>query len=236
MSDEVLVGLLDSGAAKSLAPSIAVAASFRLDERGAGIGEEPQPDRIGHGSSVARTILAAAPLARLAVAQVFHGSLSAPPAAVAQGLRWLVERRVRLVNMSFGLTADRAVLRSACDAANRAGVVLLAAAPARGAAVFPAAYPSVLAVSGDARCAPGEVSTFADGLARFGAHPRMADGTAAGASAAVAWVSGLVAAFLASFPQADGEAVARHLTEVARYRGRERRGRARSAPDQTSPR
>jgi hypothetical protein len=232
----VLVGLLDSGVAESVAPSIVVASGFRLDRRGVVVGEEPQPDRIGHGSSIARTILAAAPSARLAVAQVFHGSLSAPPAAVAEGLRWLVAQRARLVNMSFGLAADRAVLRSVCESASRAGVVLLAAAPARGGAVFPASYPWVLAVSGDARCAPGEVSTLGEGTARFGAHPRMVDGTAAGASAAVAWVSGLVAAFLASVPQADAEAVARHLTEVARYRGRERRGRERGEADQTSPR
>jgi Subtilase family len=236
VSGPVLVGLLDSGAAESLAPSIAAASSFRLDERGAVVAEEPKPDRVGHGSSVAHTILAAAPSARLAVAQVFHASLSAPPAAVAEGLRWLVAQKVRLVNMSFGLAADRSVLRSACEAASHAGVILLAAAPARGAAVFPAAYECVLAVSGDARCTPGEVSTFDPGVARFGAHPRMADGAAAGASAAVAWVSGLVAPFLAAAPQADAKAVVRHLTEIARYRGRERRSRASRGIDQASPR
>lgn len=236
MSGPVLVGLLDSGAAADLAPSIRAAAAFRVGDDGTVVREEPRPDAIGHGSSVLRTLLAAAPTARVLVAQVFHGALAAPPAAVADGLRWLVAQDARVVNMSFGLAADRSVLRSACGAACRAGVVLFAAAPARGAPVFPAAYAGVVAVSGDARCAPGEVSTLDATAERFGAHPRTADGAVAGASAAVPWVAGLAAARLAAAPYSDREGVVRHLESIARYRGRERRARGSRDADQASSR
>jgi hypothetical protein len=231
-----LVGLLDGGVAEDLAPVIAASASFRLGEDDTVIREASRPGPTGHGSSITRTILAAAPPTRLVVAQVFHGPLVAPPVVVAEGLRWLVTQNVRLINMSFGLAADRSVLRSACEAACRGGVVLIAAAPARGGTAFPAAYRGVLAVSGDARCAPGEVSALEIAAARFGAHPRTADGAAAGASAAVAWVSGTVAALLARAPQTDREGVLRHLEQTARYRGPERRSRIAPQADQASPR
>ncbi len=131
---------------------------------------------VGHGSSVARTILAAAPSASIVNAQVFHDAIAAPPAAIAAALGWVVERGARVVNLSFGVRQDREVLRLACAAARAAGAILLAAAPARGSRVFPASYPGVIRVSGDARCAPDEVSRLASAQADFGACPATIDG------------------------------------------------------------
>jgi hypothetical protein len=105
-------------------------------------------------------------------------------------------------------------------------VLLVAASPARGPAVFPAAYPGVLRVCGDARCGPGDVSGLGGEPADFGACPRAVGVAVAGASAAAAHVSGIVAAWLASrgVAAATGEETRAHLAEVARFRGRERRG------------
>jgi hypothetical protein len=226
VSGEVLVGLLDSGVASELGDCVAVQIAFVLGD-GERIERRPaSPDAIGHGSSVARTILAAAPTARIASAQVFHRRMEAPPAVVAAALGWVVEQGARLVNMSFGVRSDRDVLRAACAAAQAAGAILLAAAPARGPAVFPAAYPGVIRVSGDARCAPGDVSFLGSAQADFGACPQTSDGRVRGASAAVAQLTGRAAAFLAERPEADAAAVARFLETAARHRGPERRGGA----------
>jgi Subtilase family len=224
--EEVLVGLVDSGVACELGDRVAVDSAFVLGD-GERVERHPATaDAIGHGSSVARTILAAAPTARIANAQVFHRSIAAPPAVVADALGWAVEQGARLVNMSFGVRSDREVLRSACAAARAAGAILLAAAPARGPAVFPAAYPGVIRVSGDARCAPGDLSLLGSAQADFGACPRTSDGRLRGASAAVAHLTGRAAAFLAERPEADSAAVARFLETAARHRGPERRGGA----------
>jgi subtilisin family serine protease len=183
-------------------------------------------DASGHGSSVARTILSAAPSASIVNAKVFHDSIAAPPAVVAAALAWAVEQGARVVNLSFGVRQDREVLRLACEAARAAGAILLAASPARGPAVFPAAYPGVIRVCGDARCAADDLCFLGSAQADFGACPATVDGRVLGASAAVARVTGLAAALLAEHPSADGASVARLLESMARYHGPERRGAA----------
>lgn len=118
----------------------------------------PVPDRLGHGTDVARLILAAAPQAALIDAQVFADGRPVSAAAVAAAIDWAVGQGAELINLSLGLREDHWALRHACAAASAAGVLLVASSPARGGAVYPAAYPGVLAVTGDARCADGEWS------------------------------------------------------------------------------
>ncbi|MDH3593923.1 MAG: S8 family serine peptidase [Rhodospirillales bacterium] len=228
MRPPVLVGLLDSGVAPDLAPAVEDARSFTLGEAGRVTAGPVEPDRLGHGSTLAWIIAGAAPEARLLDAQVFLASHATSPAVVAAGLDWLAGRGARIVNMSFGLRHDREVLRRACDSAREAGVILLASAPARGAMVYPAGYQGVVKVSGDARCAPGEISTLGGAQADFGAHPRPLAGApgagqSGGASFAVAHLCGHLAGYLAERPGAGRDEMLEHLAAVARYHGPERR-------------
>ena len=128
MSD-VLVGLVDSGVAADLQARIAAESAFVLGRGDAVEQRTATEDAIGHGSSIVRTILVAAPAARIVNAQVFHDSITAPPAVIAAALGWVVEQGARVVNLSFGLRQDREVLREACEAARAAGAILLAASP-----------------------------------------------------------------------------------------------------------
>ncbi len=229
MTSPLLIGLLDSGVTPELAPSVAAGRRFALDGHGQVAAGPVESDRLGHGSALARIILEAAPEARLHDAQVFLTSIATTPAVVAAGLDWLVGAGARIVNMSFGLRHDRAVLRRACAEASAAGIILLAAAPARGAMVYPAGYAGVVKVSGDARCAPGEVSTLGGRQADFGAHPRplheaSGSGHSGGASFAVAHVCGLLAAILTQEPDADRAAALAHLERIACSHGPDRRG------------
>ncbi len=155
---------------------------------------------------------------------MFLRAWATAPAVVAAGLNWLVEQDCQLVNMSFGLRQDRRVLREACLAARRAGAVLVAAAPARGPAVFPSAYDGVVRVTGDARCAPGEFSRLGTAQADFGACVRGAqagDRPCGGASFAVARVTAALAAHLGA--GGDARDVAAYLRGIARYQGPERK-------------
>lgn len=207
------VGLVDTGVGPALAGSVAAARAFA----GAPLAE----DVHGHGTTVAGIVLHYAPRARLLNAQAFGARARGDAAAVADALRWLIVERARLVNLSLGLPHDRDVLRAAVAEALASGVILIASTPARGAPVYPAAYPGVLRVTGDARCAPGEVSALGGQPADYGACPRDLEGTPGGASFAAAHVAGLLVRGLES-GDVDTGAI---LGGAVRFRGRERRCR-----------
>ncbi|AWB06553.1 subtilisin (plasmid) [Azospirillum humicireducens] len=212
------IAVIDSGITLPGVP-VAERAAFLLNADALDIEQVPsQPDRIGHGSAVAAAIMVQAPTAELIDAQIFHDRITASPAAVAAALRWAVGHGARLATLSLGLSADRPVLRTAVEEALSHGLLLVAASPARGGPVWPAAYPGVIAATGDARCGPGEVSVLP---AAFGACPRRPDGDprAGGASLAVGHLAGLLAA--AAPP--SYEAALAHLHGAARWHGPERR-------------
>lgn len=195
----------------------------------------PVPDRLGHGTDVARLILAAAPEAELLSAQVFADGRPVSAAAVAAAIDWAVAQGADLINLSLGLREDHWALRHACASASAAGVLLVASTPARGSAVYPAAYPGVVAVTGDARCAEGEWSLLEMPAASCAGVPRAQLGACpdcrparGGASYAAARISGLAARWRQRQPVAPGDSVLavrliEHLAAGAAYRGRERR-------------
>lgn len=218
------VGLVDSGLDGAWVARTALACRFTPDADGTVVARPVVADRHGHGSALAAVIAGHAPDARLANAQVFDHRAATTAASVAAALDWLRGHGVRLVNLSLGLADDRAVLRSAVAAAVAAGMLLVAASPARGGPVYPAAYPGVLRASGDARCAPGEWSWLGSAQADVGACPLLdgatpRPGTPAGASVAAAHVTGLLAARFAG----DAAAAAAWLRDRARWLGPERR-------------
>lgn len=219
-----LVGLVDSGLDDVHARRAVLTRRFALDGDGRLRAGPARPDRHGHGTALAAVISAHAPGVRFANAQVFDARAAATAAGVAAALAWLRDAGVGLVNLSLGLAEDRTVLREACRDALAAGMLLVAAAPARGAPVYPAAYPGVLRVCGDARCAPGELSWLGNAQADCGACVT-ADGappqpgSPAGASVAAAHVTGLLTAGFDG--PADGAAA--WLRGQARWHGAERR-------------
>ncbi|MDT4855610.1 hypothetical protein FQZ97_899720 [compost metagenome] len=142
---------------------------------------------------------------------------------IAAALHWLVEQDVALVSMSLGLRNDRPVLREACALARTAGILLCASSPAQGEPVYPASYPGVIRITGDARCTPGQWSWLNSAQADFGAHVTAANGVA-GASVGCAALSGIMAGFLQRHPGASRQDVLLWLRENAAFVGPERRG------------
>jgi hypothetical protein len=122
------------------------------------------------------------------------------------------------------LGADRTVLRDAVSRAVEKGLLLVAALPARGQPVFPAAYPGVIAATGDARCAPGELShldlLLFGGCARLGVEDQSS--RTGGASIGAAWVSRRLMELTDPRRIVIQDAVTA-LDAVSGYRGRERR-------------
>lgn len=222
MVTEPRIGVIDSGHGAEQAAQVLAAQRFWLD--GEALQQDTvEADRLGHGTAVIATLVGQAGPLPLCVAQVFAGRWSTSPLQIAAAIHWLIEQRVALINLSLGLRQDRTVLRQACAAANEAGILLCASSPAQGEPVFPAGYPGVLRITGDARCAAGQWSWLASAQADFGAAVRAANGLA-GASVACAALSGQIGTFLRREPGAGRQAVIDYLRQGASFIGPERRG------------
>lgn len=181
---------------------------------------DAHPDRLGHGTACAELIARAAPDARLLHAQVFEERPVTSADRVARAIRWLIPQ-TDLILMSLGLPADRLPLAAACAEARQAGVVLVASAPARGGPCWPAAYPGVIAASGDARCGWDDLSLLPGRrIGAWCASPEQGGAGMGGASLAAARVAGFLAAhWTAARHDPEGWLAAR-----ATLLGAERRG------------
>ncbi len=215
------VALLDSGMD---ATDVVVHARCQVDVQGRVHEGSADADALGHGTRIARVLTSGGAAPRLLVAQVLDARGKASAAAVAAAIHWAVQGGARLLHMSLGLSQDRDVLANAVSNAVAAGVILLASTPARGERSFPARYRGVIAATGDARCAPGEISCLQGDPADFGGcvQARMPEGREArGASIGAAYVSRFILDHL------PAEAVLHEVRQVlgreARYQGRERR-------------
>ena len=220
------VGIVDGGFARVPAGALQAAAQFSAEPDGRVRRGPPLARALPHGECVAALVLCAAPDACLIDARVATDTSPPTPRLVADAIDWCVAEGARIVNLSLGVLEDRDVLRDACARAVALGVLLVAAAPARGAPVHPARYPGVIAVGGDARCGPGQWSMLTDagsGGASWGSCPAGPNGEPGGASMAAARFTGIVAKFLAHHPDAGRNGLAEYLATFAGWRGRESR-------------
>ncbi|WP_404385420.1 hypothetical protein [Caenispirillum salinarum] len=213
---DMVIGIIDSGG-----PSLDGARRFVLTDGGVTTAA-PLPDRLRHGSTVEAVMRRALPGVSVRHAQVFGDRPVTSAAQVAAAVRWLaLEQDAPLLCLSLGLPTDRAVLRDACAEAIAAGAVLVAAAPAQGAACYPAAYPSVIAATGDARCRFDEISALPHALGAWCSSPEHGDGGGmGGASIGCA----RLAAHAARMMMEGVQDVRAALEAAAVYYGRERKG------------
>ncbi|MFO1467576.1 MAG: S8 family serine peptidase [Steroidobacteraceae bacterium] len=215
------VALLDSGMD---ATDVAVHAHCQVDAQGQVQEGSSVADSLGHGTRIARVLTSGGATPRLLVAQVLDERGRASAVGVAAAIRWAVQRGAGLIHMSLGLSQDREVLAGAVSEARDAGAILLASTPARGERSFPARYDGVIAATGDARCAPDEISCLPGEPADFGGCARSgAAGPASsgGASIGAAHVSRFILDHLP--PGASEREVRLALSREATYRGREHR-------------
>ena len=142
-------------------------------------------DTSGHGTHIAGIIAASrnndgmvgvAPKAKIVSAKVLGDDGTGTNMSVANGIRWLVDQKVHIINMSLGSPSPDPNIRAAVKYALDHGVFLLAAAgnsgPSLDSVMYPARWPEVIAVGSIDRnksisrfssrgdrvdiCAPGE--------------------------------------------------------------------------------
>jgi subtilisin len=180
-------------------------------------------DDQGHGTHVAGTIAAArdgkgvvgvAPKARLYAVKVLDRFGNGSFSEIIAGLEWAVQNKMQVANMSLGADEGSEPLLRAVQAAQKAGLVIVAAAgnASGGAVSFPGAYPETIAVSASDQqdhfasySSQGEAVAFiAPGSAILSCAPGGKYATHDGTSMATPHVAGLAA--LAISLGARGEA------------------------------
>ncbi|UCC69908.1 MAG: S8 family peptidase [Armatimonadota bacterium] len=173
-------------------------------------------DDNGHGTHVAGIIAAlhndigvvgVAPNASLYAVKTLDRTGSGYVSDIIAGIEWCINNGMDVANMSLGTDSDVQSLHDACDTADGAGVVLVAAAGNDGVDVdYPGAYGSVIAVAAtdntDARpswSSPGpEVYVAAPGVAIYSTWKDGGYETASGTSMAAPHVAGTIALQLAA--------------------------------------
>ncbi|WP_235536231.1 MULTISPECIES: S8 family serine peptidase [unclassified Sphingomonas] len=221
------IGLIDGGIASH--PALPAGIVQRGFARGA-----PAPG--DHGTAIASILVGrgavrgVSPESRLFAADVFGPDPAGGSAlAIARALGWLTANEVAVVNISLA-GPDNPLLARAVAAADRRGLLMVAAVGNDGAAAppaFPASYPQVIAVTGvDTRERPlieagkaRHLDFAAPGAGLIAATAGGATATVRGTSYAAAFVAGRLARLSAAGRPTRAHAIAL-LAAEARGKGR----------------
>ncbi|WP_026835485.1 S8 family peptidase [Eubacterium xylanophilum] len=113
-------------------------------------------DGSGHGNSVAGLIAAKNngegitginPNAEIYSIRVLDDNNESPVSRVVEGINYAIEQKVDIINMSFGMDSSSVLLQEAVQKAEKAGILVVAAAGNTGDNVqYPAAYDDVISV------------------------------------------------------------------------------------------
>lgn len=185
----IRVGIIDSGYSHYETDLIQESAAFVIEED-ALWQADATPDQLGHGSHILDSVHQIAPDTQFLVAQVFQQSFATRTSQVVAAIDWLTEQGAEVINMSLGLRRNSPALETSIHNALRRGVVIAASSPAKGEPVYPAAYPGVFRMTGDARCRREQWSWLETEYADFGGYVRSADEQQAGASMGTARMTG----------------------------------------------
>jgi subtilisin family serine protease len=230
--EPVEVAILDSGIDASH-PDLQgrVAATYRIDM------EEDVPvivevesggnnDRYGHGTAVAHIITSLAPNTRLIDIRVLGEHNQGTATALVAGLRLVVRRKWRLINMSLAISATFTKrLFPLCEQAYYQNQVIVAAK--RNMPItdqgFPAEYSSCISVEDKCLLSPFTYHYRSDKVIEYVAHgegvvvarPGGGYTTMTGTSFATATITGICALLVGAYPQLRPFEVKTLLTHFA---------------------
>jgi Subtilase family len=197
----VSIAVVDSGIHAAHPHVQGIAGSVAFDGFGRIAGDVT--DRLGHGTAVAAAIREKAPDAILFSLKVFDTTLATTGPALVAAIRWAVQNRVDVVNLSLGTdNPDHAsALQAVVAEAASEQVLVLSAAPQDGVVWLPGALAGVVPVEVDwtVQREACEVVRNADGVRlRASGFPRPVPGVPPernfrGPSFAVANATGLIA-------------------------------------------
>lgn len=171
----VRIALIDSGinAGHSHVGSIGGGVSFFAGPRGEVQQASDYRDSLGHGTALAGILKFKAPEATLFAVKVFADRLVTSIEILEAALRWAIEQKMHVVNLSLG-TANpehRARMARIAAKAKRAGTLIAASSPPERADMFPAALDGVFGVAASDECSWSEYRYLSEETIHFRAHP-----------------------------------------------------------------
>ncbi|MBI3967458.1 MAG: S8 family serine peptidase [Chloroflexi bacterium] len=155
----VRVAIVDSGVENehpAIAGRVTRFAAVRSTPAALQLDTAPHGDTFGHGTACAATVLSLAPEVELYSVRVLGPGLLGTGEAFLAGLRWAIEQRVQVVNLSLGSNKRDyfGAFHELVDTAYFQGTVLVTAANNMPVPTYPSLYSSVISVAGHSIAEP----------------------------------------------------------------------------------
>lgn len=143
--DKVKIAVLDSGIDKNHK----ILKGKIKDEYNAIDEGEPVIDEIGHGTAVSGVIVTGSPEVELYSVKVLDSRGRGTAEDFVKGIEWSIEKGVDIINLSFGISKDKQMLKDSINKAIDSGIIIVSAAGNTygGDVDFPAMYEKVISVT-----------------------------------------------------------------------------------------
>ena len=146
----VLVAVIDSGWNREQAhPRVRSGVSFvDPDDELSALRSDDDDDRNGHGTTCAMLVMEAAPTANILPLRVFGRRLEASISQLRMAIGAAVDERSDIISMSLSTMQENGIegLYAACEAARKAGVIVVAASYRARRCGYPAVFDNVIGV------------------------------------------------------------------------------------------
>jgi subtilisin len=171
----VRIALIDSGInpAHSHVGPIAGGVAFSAGPKGEVLQTSDYRDTLGHGTALAGILKFKAPEAELFAVKVFTDRLVTSIEILEAALRWAIEQKMQVVNLSLGTAnpVHRARMARIAARAKRAGTLIAASSPPEMTEMLPAALDGILGVAASDECSWSQYRYIAEAPIHFRAHP-----------------------------------------------------------------
>ena len=173
--DGVRIALIDSGinAGHSHVGPIAGGVAFNSGQKGEVVQTSDYRDSLGHGTALAGILKFKAPEATVFAVKIFSDRLVTSIEILEAALRWAIDQKMHVVNLSLG-TANpehRARMVKIAAMAKRVGTLIAASSPPDRTDMFPAALGGIFGVAASDDCSWNEYRYIANDPIHFRAHP-----------------------------------------------------------------
>ena len=119
--------------------------------------------------------------------QVFNENLTTTPLQVFHALKYLLDKKIDVINLSLGFTNNFIEIKELCEKLIKKGVTIIASYPRRSdTSIYPASYDGVIKVTSEFMAKDGKVVALEAEKLFFGANPFSNKKEVAGSSVAVA--------------------------------------------------